>query len=177
MASRQKNHCFLPACHFLMFAPMKTPPFFPMLIATGFGSGFSPIAPGTAGALVALLIWFMLSQFAPTVCLATTVLLILMFTVAGIWSTNRLTPYWGEDPSRVVVDEMVGTWLTLLAAPVGDWRYAVGAFALFRLLDILKPLGIRKMEQLPGGIGVMMDDILAGIYGFVILIAIRWWIQ
>lgn len=155
---------------------MKNPPFLPILIATGFGSGFSPIAPGTAGALVAVLIWFGVSLLTPEVYLPILVLLILLFTIAGVWATNRLTPYWGDDPSRVVVDEMVGTWLALMAAPAGNWGYAAGAFILFRLLDIFKPLGIRNMEQLPGGIGVMMDDILAGIYGFAILIGIRWWI-
>lgn len=156
----------------------KKPPFLSILIATGFGSGYSPAAPGTAGALVAVLIWWGLSVFVPEMpLLCLTVLLILAFTALGIWASNRLIPYWGEDPSRVVVDEMVGTWLPLLAAPAGKWEYAVGAFALFRLLDIFKPLGIRKMEQLPGGIGIMMDDILAGIYSFIILICIRWWMQ
>ena len=156
---------------------MKVPPFFPVLIATGFGSGFSPIAPGTAGALVAVLIWFGVSQLTPAVYLPALVLLILLFTTAGVWATNRLVPYWGDDPSRVVVDEMVGTWLALLAAPAGHWGYAAGAFILFRLLDIFKPLGIRKMEQLPGGIGVMMDDLLAGLYGFAFLIGVRCWMQ
>ena len=156
---------------------MKIPPFFPVLIATGFGSGFSPIAPGTAGALVAVLIWFGVSQLAPAVYLPALVLLILLFTTAGVWATNRLIPYWGKDPSRVVVDEMVGTWLALLAAPAGHRGNAAGAFILFRLLDLYKPLGIRKMEQLPGGIGVMMDDILAGLYGFAFLIGVRCWMQ
>ena len=91
---------------------MKKPSFFPVLVGTGFGSGFSPFAPGTAGAL--------------------------------------------------------------LAAPSGNVWYALGAFALFRLFDIFKPLGIRRMESFPGGFGVMMDDILAGIYSFVVLIGVRW---
>ena len=69
---------------------------------------------------------------------------------------------------------MVGTWIALLAVPSGHIGYALGAFALFRLFDIFKPLGIRRMERLPGGIGVMMDDILSGIYGFIVLIIIRW---
>lgn len=156
---------------------MKKPSFLPVLIATGFGSGFSPFAPGTAGAALATLIWFGLSFIVSEICLLwLTVGLILLFTIAGIWAANRLEPYWGEDPSRVVVDEMVGVWIALLAAPAGNIWYALGAFALFRLFDIFKPLGIRRMESFPGGIGVMMDDILAGIYSFAILIAIRGWI-
>lgn len=146
-----------------------------MLIGTGFGSGFSPVAPGTAGALLAALIWFCLSFFLTGLTLLwVTVALILVFTVAGVWAADRLEPVWGEDPSRVVVDEMVGVWITLLAAPAGHIGYGLAAFALFRLFDIFKPLGIRRMESLPGGIGVMMDDILSGIYGFILLIAVRW---
>lgn len=149
--------------------------FFPVLIGTGFGSGFSPFAPGTAGALLAALIWFGLSFIVSEICLIwLTVVLVLVFTVMGIWATNRLEPCWGEDPSRVVVDEMVGVWIALLAAPSGNVWYALGAFALFRLFDIFKPLGIRRMESFPGGFGVMMDDILAGIYSFVVLIGVRW---
>lgn len=156
---------------------MKRPPFFPVIIATGFGSGFCPVAPGTAGALLATLIWFGLSYLVSEACLLwLTVLLILCFTFAGVWAANRLKTFWGEDPSRIVVDEMVGVWITLLAAPSGDVWYMFAAFVLFRFFDIVKPMGIRRMEKLPGGIGVMMDDILSGLYGFIILIAARWMI-
>lgn len=103
-----------------------------------------------------------------------TLALIILFTIGGIWSSNKLEPFWGEDPSRVVVDEMVGVWIALLAAPEGNFWYPVAAFALFRLFDIFKPLGIRKMESLKGGVGVMMDDILAGIYSFILLAGVRW---
>ncbi len=157
---------------------MKKPSFFPVLIGTGFGSGFSPFAPGTAGALLATLVWFGLAMFISETCLLwTTVALVSLFTVAGIWATDRLEPYWGEDPSRVVVDEMVGVWITLLAAPAGHVWYGLAAFVLFRFFDILKPLGIRRMEKLPGGVGVMMDDVLAGVYGFIVLIVARWLIE
>lgn len=122
--------------------------FFPVIIGTGFGSGFSPFAPGTAGALLAVLIWFGISFIVSEICLIwLTVALVLFFTVMGVWATNRLEPFWGEDPSRVVVDEMVGVWIALLAAPSGNVWYALGAFALFRLFDIFKPLGIRRMES------------------------------
>ena len=154
---------------------MKRVPLIHIIIATGFGSGFSPFAPGTAGALLATLIWLALScAVSPTLLLIITALLIGIFTILGIWAVNRLEPYWGEDPSRVVVDEMVGAWIALLAAPSGSVWYGLGAFALFRLFDIFKPLGIRRMESFPGGFGVMMDDILAGIYSFVVLIGVRW---
>lgn len=146
-----------------------------MLIGTGFGSGFSPVAPGTAGALLAFAVWYVLSFLvSASALLWLTVLLVLAFTVAGVWAANRLEQAWGEDPSRVVVDEMVGCWITLLAAPAGHLWYGLAAFGLFRLFDIWKPLGIRRMENLPGGIGVMMDDVLSGVYGFIILIGARW---
>lgn len=154
---------------------MSKPPFLPMLIGTGFGSGFSPVAPGTAGALLAFGVWYALSFLvSASVLLWLTVVLALVFTVAGVWAANRLEQAWGEDPSRVVVDEMVGCWITLLAAPAGHLWYGLAAFGLFRLFDILKPLGIRRMENLPGGIGVMMDDVLSGVYGFIVLIVARW---
>ena len=154
---------------------MKKPSFLPVFIGTGFGSGFSPVAPGTAGALLATLIWYGVSCLVSGVCLWwLTVAWVVAFTFAGIWAANRLEPYWGEDPSRVVVDEMVGVWIALLAVPAGHVWYALGAFALFRLFDIFKPLGIRRMESLPGGVGVMMDDVLSGIYGFLVLMGARW---
>lgn len=158
------------------FQPLEgTAPFWPVVIGTGLGSGYSPWAPGTAGALLATLLWWLCGLcVTPLEQLWITVAAILLATVAGIWATNRLEPYWGEDPKRVVVDEMVGIWISLLAAPTGHWGYMVAAFVLFRLFDIFKPLGVRKMEDLPQGIGVMMDDVLAGVYGFILLIVARW---
>ena len=104
---------------------MKKPSLLPVIIGTGFGSGFSPFAPGTAGALLATLIWFGLSYLVSSVCLLwLTVALILVFTLAGIWAANRLEASWGEDPSRVVVDEMVGVWIALLPDMYGmHWEH------------------------------------------------------
>ena len=150
-------------------------PFWSVIIASGLGSGFSPFASGTMGALLAVIIWLGLSFIVPAdVLLLVTVALILVVTMAGVWATNKVIPVWGEDPSRVVVDEMVGVWIALLAVPTGNLWYVGGAFVLFRLFDIFKPLGIRRMERLPGGIGVMADDILSGVYSFILLIAVRW---
>lgn len=157
---------------------MAKPPRLSAIIASGLGTGYSPFAPGTMGALLSLLIWYVLSLIVPDIILPwITVTLILGGTSTGIWATNQVIPYWGKDPSRVVVDEMVGTWITLLASPAGHIWYAVCAFGLFRLFDIFKPLGIRHMEKLPGGIGVMADDILAGIYGFITLTAMKWMLE
>ena len=105
-----------------------------------------------------------------------TAALVIVFTFAGIWAANKLETYWGEDPSRVVVDEMVGVWIPLLAVPNDDrwFWYVIAAFALFRIFDIAKPLGIRRMESLKGGVGVMMDDVLAGVYSFILLVGARW---
>ncbi len=169
----------LPTLHFQLstFNSMKRPSFLPVLIGTGFGSGFSPFAPGTAGALLASIIWIALYFLLPfTVLLWATAALVVLFTFAGIWAANKLEACWGEDPSRVVVDEMVGVWIPLLAVPDNDrwYWYVIAAFALFRIFDIAKPLGIRKMESLKGGVGVMMDDVLAGIYSFILLAGLRW---
>ena len=154
---------------------MKRAKLFHKIIASGFGSGFSPFAPGTAGALVAVIIWTVLFYVIPfNILLVVTSLLIVLFTAAGIWSADKLESEWGKDPSKVVVDEMVGVWIALLAVPVGNVWYILFAFLLFRFFDIFKPLGIRKMEQLEGGIGVMADDILAGIYSFLLLMGVRW---
>ena len=154
---------------------MKRAKLFHIIIASGFGSGFSPFAPGTAGALVADNIWTVLFYVIPfNILLVVTSLLIVLFTAAGIWSADKLESEWGKDPSKVVVDEMVGVWIALLAVPVGNVWYILFAFLLFRFFDIFKPLGIRKMEQLEGGIGVMADDILAGIYSFLLLMGVRW---
>ena len=147
----------------------------PVVIATGFGSGYCPVAPGTAGAFLALAIWVGYSVVLSPLCsMGLTVALVLLFTALGIWATNKVIPFWGDDPRRVVVDEMVGVWIPLAAVPIGNLWYALAAFALFRFFDIAKPLGVRRMERLPKGIGVMADDILAGIYSLLIIICAQW---
>ena len=147
---------------------MTHPPLLPVLIGTGLGSGFWPWGPGTAGAVVATALWavvYVLLGASSAVLL--TVLLIVAGTLAGTWATARLMPYWGDDPSRVVVDEMVGVWIPLLLAH--NWWQALLALALFRLLDIVKPLGIRALDRRRGAFWVMADDLLAGLYSAAVL--------
>lgn len=148
-------------------------------LATGFYSGYSPFAPGTMGALVATLIWLVGYFSLDYTCLQiVTSVAIFVFTLLSIPSIDRLEMVWGEDPSRVVVDEMVGVWISLLAVPAdGHWGNIAGAFVLFRLFDIVKPLGVRRMERIGGGWGVMLDDILAGVYGAIVLFFINMLLQ
>lgn len=155
---------------------MSKIPLFHNLIASGFGSGYSPIAPGTAGALLATLIWWgyasLFNDYYLT--LQCTFLLVCIFTFLGIWSSGVSEKYWGKDPSRVVIDEMVGTWIALLAIPADNYiGYMFAAFILFRFFDILKPLGIKQAEKLPSGYGIMADDILSGIYGGIVILLYR----
>ena len=146
-----------------------------IIIATGFGSGYFPKAPGTAGAVLATLLWLGMSFILTfSQLLLVTALLIVLFTFLGAWSSGVMETYWGEDPAKVVIDEMVGVWIPLLAVNNENKYnyifYALVALLLFRLFDIFKPLGIRKMEAIKGGWGIMLDDILAGIYSLLVLL-------
>lgn len=150
---------------------MRRPPLLPVIIGTGFGAGFWPWGPGTAGAVVATALWLAMGTvMGPTALIMVTAALIVVFTILGTWATAKLEPYWGEDPSRVVVDEMVGVWIPLLLA--SDWKTALAALVLFRFFDIVKPLGIRRLDEKPGAFWVMGDDIAAGICSAVVLGAV-----
>lgn len=150
---------------------MKKIPFYHEMIATGLGVGHFPYGPGTMGALLAILIWYPITTMANhTTWFLITLALILAFTLLGAWSSTVAERYWGEDPSRVVIDEVVGQWITLLAVPVVfSWWHVLAAFVLFRFFDIVKPLGVRKMENFKSGWGIMADDILAGCYGAILI--------
>lgn len=150
---------------------MDKPPFWAKLVSTGLGTGYSPIAPGTMGALLAVLLWIVLRQLLSYDNFwVVTLWLVLLGSVLGVYATNKVLPHWGKDPSRVVSDEMVGVWIPLLAVPhEAGWEMIGVAFLLFRFFDIVKPLGIRSMEVFPKGIGVLMDDVLAGLYSLLLL--------
>ena len=139
------------------------------LMGTGFGSGLAPIAPATAASLVALVAYFYLPIPEDSVALY---LLISLGFLAGIWATGSLISPADEDPSRAVWDEFVGMWATCLLLPK-ELLWMGAAFFSFRLLDILKPWPIRRLERLPGGLGIMADDLLAGIYGAAVLNGLR----
>jgi len=153
---------------------MKRLPIIPTIIGTGFGSGFWPWGPGTAGSLLGMLIWYALSLCISTDALRLiTIAGILLFTWLGTWATKRLEPFWGDDPKKVVVDEIVGIWIPLLAVSNKDLCMAAVSLLLFRFFDILKPLGIRAIDRKRGAFYVMADDIVAGMYSLLIVLTIN----
>ncbi len=140
------------------------------LISTCLGIGYTPKGGGTIAAAVCCMAWYFTwvsgnEHFITwTLQLGVTVVLFIL----GVWSANKVEAEWGEDSYRVVIDEVAGMCLTLCFVPV-RWQYIAIGLLLFRFFDIAKPLGIRKMEQLSGGWGVMMDDMLAGVYANLLL--------
>lgn len=152
-------------------------PLFPKLIATSFGFGFLPVAPGTWGAVFAIIVWLPLYLWvSPALTVWITAAAVLVFTVLGTWASSVSERYWGKDPVIACVDETVGQWISLLpvaGVAVCPWWEIILSLALFRFFDIFKPLGIRAMERLPRGYGMMADDILAGLYSAVILLILN----
>ena len=135
------------------------------LVATGLGSGYSPFAPGTAGSLVGLLLFLPLAGRALWIQLAAVVAV----TILGVLAGGRLATTLGaKDPGVVVVDEVAGQWITFLALPMTPVT-AVAGFLLFRVMDIVKPWPARALERLPGGLGIMADDVAAGVYANLVL--------
>ena len=144
-------------------------------IATGLGSGKWPfVAPATVATFAALVAYWLLdiSVFDSKGDSVWFFALIGVVTTVGIWATDYIDNEGDHDPKRGVIDEWVGVWVTVLFLPV-TWPWMIAGFFMFRALDILKPLGVRKIEAWPGGWGIMFDDIAAGVIGAVILNAVR----
>ena len=136
-----------------------------LLIATWFGCGYVPVGPGTAGSFAALIIAIVL-HLSYGSGRGTFLLLTAALLMPGIWAAGEFAKRIGQkDPQVVVVDEVLGQWLTLAGASTLNWKSWLAAFALFRLFDIWKPPPARQLEALPGGIGIVADDLMAGLYG------------
>jgi phosphatidylglycerophosphatase A len=137
-------------------------------IASLAGAGYTPIAPGTAGSLVALAaLW--LIPFSPLSLALTLVVVILV----GAWAGSRVERFLRrKDPGQVVIDEVAGMMLSVLALPRTP-VVLLAAFVLFRLLDIIKPFPARQSQNFSGGIGVMLDDLVAGAYTLALLSGTR----
>ncbi len=144
------------------------------LIATWFGCGYAPKAPGTAGSLAAIVIAWALHAYAGVTAMGMGWLAILL-SIPGIWASDVVArESGGKDPQIVVVDEVVGQWMTLAGATALNWKSWLLAFVLFRLFDIWKPPPVRQLERLPGGLGIVADDAMAGVYGALVLFAAGW---
>ena len=137
-----------------------------MIIATGFYSGYLPKAPGTWGSLVGLLLFFLLHTLSLEIYLAVVAGIFLIGTFAA-GEAEKIMDY--QDPGLVVIDEIVGMLVTMIAIPATPLAMALG-FTLFRIFDIWKPFPVGFVDQrLHGGLGIMLDDIVAGIYSLIIL--------
>ncbi len=148
-------------------------------IATCLGVGYFPVAPGTAGSAVAVGLAAGLAaipQARPWLGILLIAAALGIFFI-GVWAAERGEQFFGrKDPSQVVIDEVAGQLLTLTALPDPSWKWMLMGFLLFRALDILKPFPAGRAERLPGGWGIMTDDLIAGAYSAVLLfVAGRFW--
>ncbi|BDC49424.1 phosphatidylglycerophosphatase A [Bryobacterales bacterium F-183] len=147
------------------------------LIATWFGCGYAPFGPGTFGSLGALIPAFIAcTYFGASPSLFAILGLLVLFP--GIWASSVTAVARNlKDPQIVVVDEVSGQWVTMagmLGVAVVTWKAWLAAFVLFRLFDIVKPWPVRQFEALPGGAGIMADDVMAGVYGALVLYGLGW---
>lgn len=133
------------------------------VIATAAGCGYVPLAPGTAGSILALILVYC---FYPSWWLLGLVILVLFFL--GVHTSAQMEKIYGPDPSLVVIDEVVGMSISLIYLPRNYWLFLL-AFLFFRFYDIVKPPPIHISQKLPGGWGVMIDDVLAGIFALITL--------
>lgn len=161
-------------------APAPARRFLILSVATGLGSGFSPVAPGTAGTALAVLFYFPLGMFCASRGLtgwSVYVGVTIVVAVLGTWAADRAEPIFGKkDAGQVVIDEIAGYLVTMFALPA-TWPWALAGFAVFRLFDIWKPWPIDNLQKLKGGPGVMIDDLVAGIYGCALLHVIATFIR
>ena len=138
------------------------------LIATGFFSGYAPFAPGTAGSAAALVPYLAAGHLASGFGALPWVLFLVLISGVAIYSASAGEEAWGPDPGPVVIDEFVGFYVTVAFLPLSP-AVGVAGFFIFRALDILKPPPARAAERLPCGWGVVMDDVIAGIYGNLLM--------
>jgi phosphatidylglycerophosphatase A len=139
--------------------------FIEKLLGSGFYTGYIPFASGTFGSFAALIIYWAIPGFENWFILLPA---IIIFTFYGIYTGNKFDKIYGKDPAECTIDEMVGMWISLLWLPK-TIAVSIAAFFIWRIMDIIKPYPARKLESLPGGTGIMIDDIIASIYSLFLL--------
>jgi len=143
--------------------------FLTRFIATGFGVGYLPLAPGTWGSLAAVVLLILIYQVsAPYQLVVHIAVTILLFPLAWFSADRAARDLGDHDPEVVVIDEIFGLCLCLIWVPVVSYYWIIG-FALFRFFDIVKPFPAKQSERLPGGLGIVMDDLVAGLYAGLVL--------
>lgn len=145
-------------------------PVWATMVATFLGAGRLRPGPGTWGALATSLLWWLLaSHLPPAARIPTILVLIVVVTAIGIPAATLEARGCGKkDPSHIVIDEVAGQLVALIACPI-VWRALLAGFILFRVFDILKPPPIRSLEKLPEGTGIVVDDLGAGVYGLIVI--------
>lgn len=138
------------------------------LVATGLGIGYIPLVPGTAGSLFVLIILYF---FYPLSFWVMFIILIVLF-LWGLYTADDVEKEKGKDPSIVVIDEIVGMGISVLFLP-RNWILFLIAFLLFRFIDIVKPPPIMRSQRVPGALGIMIDDVIAGIYALILVHLLR----
>ena len=133
--------------------------FFVKLLGSGLGTGYSPFASGTVGSFAALLIWILL----PSLTGFQQASLIVVTFFIGVPICTQMEATYGHDPSQATFDEFVGQWISLFLLPKTP-VYLAASFILFRALDVWKPFPARDSQKLPGGWGIMIDDVIVGVY-------------
>ncbi len=141
------------------------------ILGSGFFTGYIPFASGTFGSLAAVIIYLIPGFENPTILL----LLISIFTVVGVNLGSKFEKIYGKDPKECTIDEFVGTWISLLFLPK-NLVYVLGAFLIWRIFDIIKPFPANYVEKIKGGWGIMLDDIIAGFYSFIVIQIILYFI-
>ena len=147
----------------------SSPPFVVRFLASGFYSGYAFVASGTVGTAVSLVIYLALPPLSPL----TWALFLVPFCLVSVALASAGERAWGKDPGRVVIDEFAGFFVTVAALPQ-TMAVAVAGFFVFRALDIWKPPPARRSEALPRGWGIVADDVIAGIYGNLLIRACIW---
>ena len=143
---------------------MKQINWFEKLIGSGFYTGYVPIASGTFGSLVAIVI-YIIPGFERLEIIIPAIILLFSY---GLFVSSKFEKVYGKDPSQCTVDEVVGTWIALIALPK-SFLIVFTTFLIWRVLDIIKPFPARSSEKLPGGFGIMIDDVISGFYTVVIV--------
>jgi phosphatidylglycerophosphatase A len=140
---------------------------------TGFYAGYSPIAPGTAGSLVGMALYFLgYLAFGEMSWVVNVAAVIVLFYPCVKLAEEGERFFGGKDPGRVVIDELMGYWISVLFYPF-NLKIALTSFVIFRIMDVVKPWPINSLQRLRGGIGIMIDDCVAGVYtNLIILITV-----